>query len=484
MTSRYPAQIDDNTTLPTLSDNSTLVRASVLNELRAAIIAIESVLGVNPASVYGTIRERLNTVEHALTNIVHSGGTSVVFSGDLTGTSISQTVVGLQGYAVSNTAPTDGYILTWESSTNNWNPLPAPIGFSANGDLGGTATSQTVVRLSGLGGVVTVPSASLAFGAAPATAGILRASYNTGNIMSQRNNTNTGNWPIITTGPSTTIFGDTTNSLNSYLQGYQLQIIANTAGDIDLFCGSNFGLRIQGSALSSAQPILGDSRSTSPYGVHGVGTQAMADANQTVVAAVYRYNTIKTIGAITANRNVVLPAATDAAGYTKVINNTCTGAFSIVVGDGGVGTTATIVNGTSGIVLIDSRGATLVGAPTFPSRYELNFASGLFSTTSTTFVRTGGRQIDMSIFPPTIGATSVEARLYDVTHSVAITNADLTSSSTTNTRVASAALTVGASAGNIRSDAVCQYELQFKMNGGTGSDAVFLTNARVIVTYA
>jgi hypothetical protein len=107
----------------------------------------------------------------------------------------------------------------------------------------------------------------------------------------------------------------------------------------------------------------------------------------------------------------------------------------------------------------------------------------------------------MSIFPPTIGsltrtiifatdmdmtvgATSVEARLYDVTHSVAITNADLTSSSTTNTRVASAALTVGASAGNIRSDAVCQYELQFKMNGGTGSDAVFLTNARVIVTYA
>lgn len=156
--------------------------------------------------------------------------------------------------------------------------------------------------------------------------------------------------------------------------------------------------------------------------------------------------------------------------------------------------------GTNGYVL-----STVSLAPTWvpqlPARYELNFASGLFSTTSTSFTRAGGRQIDMSVFPATIGAltrtvafsadidmtggaTSVEVQLYDITHSVAVTSTDLTSSSTTNTRVTSGSLTVGSSAGNVRSDVATQYELQFKMNGGGGSDAVFLTNSRLVITYA
>jgi hypothetical protein len=68
--------------------------------------------------------------------------------GDLIGTSTDQTVVALQGHAVSNTTPTDGYFLEWTGST--WTPSPAPSGsFLPGGDLIGGATSQIVVGIDG-----------------------------------------------------------------------------------------------------------------------------------------------------------------------------------------------------------------------------------------------------------------------------------------------------------------------------------------------
>ena len=106
----------------------------------------------------------------------------------------------------------------------------------------------------------------------------------------------------------------------------------------------------------------------------------MADADQTVAAAVYSYNTIATTGAITANKNLTIPAATDAAGYTKIIDNRCTGAFGIVVKDSGVGTTVTVPNGTTAAVLMDSRGATLVSSKIIASDGSLAI-SAIPSTT-------------------------------------------------------------------------------------------------------
>jgi hypothetical protein len=493
MTSQYPAKIDDNITLPVSLDNSTLVRANVLNDLRGAIIAIESAMGVNPASVYGTVRERLNTIENALTSITIGGG-GITVGGDLSGSSISQIVVGLQGNAISNISPTDGYVLTWKSSTSKWTPSSAASGFAAGGDLTGSSTSQQVISLTGSAGVVSVPTASIAFNTIPATSGDIRLS----NISSIQSRTFVDNANIImmATDATDSLFIGTNNSWTEQTIGLNMYASSTVA----LGLGALTHLYIISGFTESWVPIIGSGTGSSPYGVHGVGTQAMADANQTPASTIYQYNTIVTTDAITANRTLTLPTATDVAGYTKIIDNTCAGAFAVVVTTG-AGVTATINNGTKGIVLIDSRGVTLVGAPTLPTRYELNLASGLFSTTSTTFTRTGGRQIDMSIFPATIGAlartvafsadidmtagaTSVEIQLYDITHSVAVTSTDLTSSSTTNTRVTSGSLTVGSSAGNIRSDVATQYELQFKMNGGGGSDAVFLTNSRLVITYA
>jgi len=70
-----------------------------------------------------------------------------VAGSDLSGSSTAQTVVGIQGSAVSNAAPADGDVLIWNTDLSQWEPQEPPAGFSAGGDLSGTATSQTVVAI-------------------------------------------------------------------------------------------------------------------------------------------------------------------------------------------------------------------------------------------------------------------------------------------------------------------------------------------------
>lgn len=132
---------------------------------------------------------------------------------------------------------------------------------------------------------------------------------------------------------------------------------------------------------------------------------------------------------------------------------------------------------------------------------DLSFVSGEFSTILSTFTRIGGRSINMNNWPATLnslartvsfyadiqktsGATSVEIRLYDATNNVTVTDTNIVSTSNAIIAVFATNLTVGSAAGNIRNDGITQYELQIKMNGGAGSDAVFLTNARLLISYA
>ncbi len=144
-------------------------------------------------------------------------------------------------------------------------------------------------------------------------------------------------------------------SFRSSIYADGIDLVVGGGAAHQLFVAGNVALKLDVNTLQSLTPIVGF---TSPYGVHGVGVQAMADAPQIPAASVYINNTIKTTGALTANRTLVFPAKTDANAYTKIINNACTGAFGVVVGDAGGGTTVTVANGKSAMVLFDSRGAT------------------------------------------------------------------------------------------------------------------------------
>lgn len=113
----YPDKIDNTISLPTVVDNLTAVRAITVNRLRDAILAIEAELGTNPAGISGNVRSRIMSIESAITS-----GSNTIFGGDVNGTLISQTVIGIQNKPISNTPPKDGYVLTWNNIDGYWSP--------------------------------------------------------------------------------------------------------------------------------------------------------------------------------------------------------------------------------------------------------------------------------------------------------------------------------------------------------------------------
>lgn len=87
------------------------------------------------------------------------GGGTVTFAGDLSGTNTHQIVTGLQGHPVSNTSPTDGYVLTWDAADGYWHPAasqggsstPTPPNYIA-GTMSAVTYSAAQGRLSPFGG--------------------------------------------------------------------------------------------------------------------------------------------------------------------------------------------------------------------------------------------------------------------------------------------------------------------------------------------
>jgi hypothetical protein len=64
--------------------------------------------------------------------------------GDLTGTYPNPTVAKIQGYSVSGSAPSDGYVLSWVAANNNWAPVAAGATLAQGQVYQFTATASDV----------------------------------------------------------------------------------------------------------------------------------------------------------------------------------------------------------------------------------------------------------------------------------------------------------------------------------------------------
>ncbi len=118
---KYPNQIDSNTELVLSTDNVTPVASVVTNDLRGAILAVETTLGLVPSGVYSSVRARLDAMQ-TIINSLESGSGSPIgpVSGDLSGTLPSPNVIDLTitGQQKGNPS-TDGYVLTTHSTGQN-----------------------------------------------------------------------------------------------------------------------------------------------------------------------------------------------------------------------------------------------------------------------------------------------------------------------------------------------------------------------------
>ena len=274
----YPNIIDGYATLPTVSGSTQ--EDIAINDLRAATLAIETELGVTPRGVYSDTRARLDILEsrisYAISPTIISDGylvsplylynvPSVVTlsisdgygipsenrvdgslfmradgaansdlyvrragawkaiqtdlftaAGDLSGTYLTQNVIGLQGKSLNSSlasigATQDGYVLNWDNADGYWRAsyAGALLG-TLGGDLRGSFPNPTVASLTGVAGVITIPAAtSFALGTTPATTGLIRVPNNIGSILSVRDNLNTTDWSVAgTSGVGTFVFGN------------------------------------------------------------------------------------------------------------------------------------------------------------------------------------------------------------------------------------------------------------------------------------
>src|SRR5208282_3301844 len=78
--------------------------------------------------------------------LIGGGGGSFTAGGDLSGTSSSQEVIGIQSKLIDG-GPTDGDVLKYSSGSGKWEPTALPSQFAAGGDLSGSVSSQEVIGI-------------------------------------------------------------------------------------------------------------------------------------------------------------------------------------------------------------------------------------------------------------------------------------------------------------------------------------------------
>lgn len=73
MTTTYPSDVDDLTSLPRVSNGTSSVVASDINKVRDAVVAVEAELGKNPSGTFGTLKDRLDQNDTTISSNLTAG---------------------------------------------------------------------------------------------------------------------------------------------------------------------------------------------------------------------------------------------------------------------------------------------------------------------------------------------------------------------------------------------------------------------------
>jgi len=382
-------------------------KAYTINDLIAAVEAIETELGVVPSGVYANVRARLDIVESRINNpnapapdvlnpffIGNTGVTiqagvgdpnvvvavtpqnaslflredastnqglyqflsgnwglvsaTLVPGGDLSGTNVSQTVIGIQGHPVSATVPTTGQVLEWNGSA--W----APTTFTTTlaGDVTGSIGANTVASIQGV--VISgTPAAGYVLEATSAIAASWQAP--SGDITLAGDVTGAANANTVAkiNGASVPISGSLTTGNVLQVSG----VSTLSYGAINLAGGTNFvtGVLPTGNQASQSLTLIGDttgsgttaSTTTTVVKVNGTSVPATPSVNQVLVATSGTTATWEQIVDAQVSNTAALSVSKLASGTSAQVllnNATPTPTWTTISGDATISAAGSITN--------------------------------------------------------------------------------------------------------------------------------------------
>lgn len=456
----YPAQIDNNASLPLVTDNQTPVGGETVNRLRDAIIAIENELGAKPSGTFATVRARIDFVETLITQQV------VTIAGDLGGTPSHPLVIGLQGRPLSSAAPTAKQVIGWNGIV--WEPQD---GVQIAQDLGNTALLPYVIGLQGRPVSNQAPTANQVltwdgYKWLPVTQIV------TLNIL-----------PTVTLLPVDITFlgGDGYSNSSSPFR------VGSRAVDMSFYPSSTLDGRIR------TMQFRADLETTNPA---ATATVRLKDITNNVVIT----NSTLTTQSQT---SVELSADITSGNFAGVMRTDMTAMYEVQIFLTGGTITDQVICRNARIYITYSPPATVSTLLALALPTDISFVAGTELNGFSTPAGIGGRTFDVTKFPALLTDGSGRSRsiefyadlevsaagvdgycqLFDTTHNVAVDNTLFHFTNTTSGETHSVPLTVGTSNGNLRSDVTSRYEVQLWKVSNSVADRVICNNARLTIIY-
>jgi hypothetical protein len=145
---------------------------------------------------------------------------------DVSSTASNVKVSGLRGYPITNSVPLNNDVLTYDSTLNAWKPAQPQNVFTAGGDLSGSNTSQTIVKLTGQSGYVYSDASHITFNSTSSMTRLYHKYTSSGDgnlfsIMAQDSSTGNGGPFEVRSG-----IGSGANCYNGNLSFYQGTVVS------------------------------------------------------------------------------------------------------------------------------------------------------------------------------------------------------------------------------------------------------------------